>query len=425
MNNYNETFKKIKTAVEEKIAYAEREIAYLELQLKIMNNNSEFFVLKKDGTQYAIDLNKKPQSKNPLIRLKEHYDLKKMRKMQEYVIEEDTDILNTTKESVRILSYVNRYLSQYDLVSPVDSISIYMIHINVLRLFVDVTIEDFKNVLIACIRKNYEQYINNPTKITDTLASKDEHKMNEMKCCLILGKYFNKKGAMLPGDIEIFEATFNKLFNPENLLDEHLQAFLASQNLLSLNDVLDTLVLELQKQNLLALMAENKKAEYLKQKQEEAQVKHQEQKQQRKNLKDQKDALAKLNEYYQNGQFIKLPTDLTEFTDLLTKCLLDQTQEAKINRQLTEVLQKNQEQALLQKYLSDIDIAILKEAKQANQEALNYFLSAIDEIISLLEETQNEEDYNTLMQYLNENINNIKYSLTKNTPKQPTLKPQV
>ena len=114
MNNYNETFKKIKTAVEEKIAYAEREIAYLELQLKIMNNNSEFFVLKKDGTQYAIDLNKKPQSKNPLIRLKEHYDLKKMRKMQEYVIEEDTDILNTTKESVRILSYVNRYLSQYE-----------------------------------------------------------------------------------------------------------------------------------------------------------------------------------------------------------------------------------------------------------------------------------------------------------------------
>ena len=142
-------------------------------------------------------------------------------------------------------------------------------------------------------------------------------------------------------------------------------------------------------------------------------------------MKDQKDALAKLNEYYQNGQFIKLPTDLTEFTDLLTKCLLDQTQEAKINRQLTEVLQKNQEQALLQKYLSDTDITILKEAKQANQEALNYFLSAIDEIISLLEETQNEEDYNTLMQYLNENINNIKYSLTKNIPKQPTLKPQV
>lgn len=427
MNN-NETFRKIKTSLDAKIAEVQNQIKSIELELEIVTSEPKFVLIKDDGTKYDVDINQKPTSKNPITRFKEHRNLKKVKKIHNYVIKENTEILKNAKECLEILIKINRHLSQYGVVTPVENIADYIMHIDLLRTIIDVNLEDLRAVLVECVRKNYEKYANNQSQVKQTIASQNQVQINEMESCLILGKYFNKKGAMLPGDTKTFQDAFNKLFAHGQLLDEEIQKMFKNYNMLAFNDVIDLLTSELEEVNQAALAEKTKKDEYLKRRQAEAEAQRIEHKLQKKALKRQKDALSIVNQYYQNGTFIKIPTNPTEFINILKEAHLPAEQEAKILRLLGVGLNNNNNnnnQLLFQKYLSSTDIELLNSVMQSKQESLIYFVSSIEEIILLLEETENDEDYTILMQYLNENINNIKYSLIQSNQKAPTLKPQV
>ena len=111
--------------------------------------------------------------------------------------------------------------------------------------------------------------------------------------------------------------------------------------MLAFNDVIDLLTSELEEVNQAALAEKTKKDEYLKRRQAEAEAQRVEHKLQKKALKRQKDALSIVNQYYQNGTFIKIPTNPTEFINILKEAHLPAEQEAKILRLLSVGLNNN------------------------------------------------------------------------------------
>lgn len=147
----------------------------------------------------------------------------------------------------------------------------------------------------------------------------------------------------------------------------------------------------------------------------EQDISHQKMKEQRIAFKSQKDALKQLSQYYKDSKFIKIPENIEEFKQLLKKCLLPPEQEAKIlrylNNQLAET-QENEELSLLKKYLTPTEIAIFSYASNTKAQELSYFISEVNELISLLKNTTDEEEINILVEYIKDNIKNIQYSLT-------------
>ena len=152
MNN-NETFRKIKTSLDAKIVEVQNQIKSIELELEIVTSEPKFVLIKDDGTKYDVDINQKPTSKNPITRFKEHCNLKKVKKIHNYVIKENTEILNNTKECLAILIKINRHLSQYGVVTPVENIADYIMHIDLLRTIIDVNLEDLRAVLVESFVK--------------------------------------------------------------------------------------------------------------------------------------------------------------------------------------------------------------------------------------------------------------------------------
>lgn len=414
--NKTETFIKIKRFLEQKINELQQEIIELEEKHEMLTSGKAIEITDLESNQtYQLNLESPDTSFNLLKKLSQkHQDKKNKKVLDKYLTETKKDLARARKalKSLREVSDPIKNNSIY-LTGDIED---FMLDIILIGSSIEITVEDLKTVLIECIRKNYEKYFNNNVEKQKVIESEDVIIITEMESCLFLGKYFDRKGNMIPNENEKeFVAALEKLFSSRSFLNKQIINCLVKENLITINTIIESLLADLRKINQEEKIKMEQKQASLNAAQIEQDISHQKMKEQRIAFKSQKDALKQLSQYYKDSKFIKIPENIEEFKQLLKKCLLPPEQEAKIlrylNNQLAET-QENEELSLLKKYLTPTEIAIFSYASNTKAQELSYFISEVNELISLLKNTTDEEEINILVEYIKDNIKNIQYSLT-------------
>lgn len=200
--NKTETFIKIKRFLEQKINELQQEIIELEEKHEMLTSGKAIEITDLESNQtYQLNLESPDTSFNLLKKLSQkHQDKKNKKVLDKYLTETKKDLARARKalKSLREVSDPIKNNSIY-LTGDIED---FMLDIILIGSSIEITVEDLKTVLIECIRKNYEKYFNNNVEKQKVIKSEDVIIITEMESCLILGKYFDRKGNMIPNENE-------------------------------------------------------------------------------------------------------------------------------------------------------------------------------------------------------------------------------